>query len=73
MRAIAGTQKKQWVIRPEDPGAAHLARSLKVSPLLAQVLINRGVVDAHAGSAFLSPKLTELIRLELLPGVPEAA
>ncbi|HUW18143.1 MAG TPA: single-stranded-DNA-specific exonuclease RecJ [Sedimentisphaerales bacterium] len=73
MHRSAGTQTKQWVIRPEDPEASQLARSLKVSPLLAQVLINRGVTDARAGSVFLSPKLTDLIRPELLPGVKTAA
>jgi len=72
MPPLAGTQKKQWIIRPPDSRAAQLASSLKVSPLLAQVLINRGVADAHAGSVFLSPKLTELIRPELMPGCQAA-
>ena len=73
MPSLAGTQKKQWLIHPPDSRAAQLASSLKVSPLLAQVLINRGVTDAHAGSVFLSPKLTELIRPELMPGCQAAA
>ncbi|UCF42930.1 MAG: single-stranded-DNA-specific exonuclease RecJ [Planctomycetota bacterium] len=64
--------KKQWVIAPPNPRAAHLAKSLKVSPLLAQVLINRGVTDVDAGSAFLRPKLTKLISPELMPGVKPA-
>jgi len=44
-----GIQKKQWVIQPPDAKAGEFAKSLKVSPLLAQVLINRGITDAHAG------------------------
>jgi single-stranded-DNA-specific exonuclease len=40
---------------------------------LAQLLINRGVADAQSGSAFLRPKLTDLISPELLPGVKTAA
>jgi single-stranded-DNA-specific exonuclease len=72
MRLSARTQRKQWVIQPEDHRARQLAKSLKVSPLLAQVLINRGVTDAHAGSVFLKPKLTELIQPELVPGVNKA-
>lgn len=72
MRLSARTQKKQWVIRPGDRRALQLAKSLKVSPLLAQVLINRGVTDAHAGSTFLNPRLTELIQPELMPGTKKA-
>jgi len=66
------TQKKQWVIRPPHPKAGEIARSLKVSPLLAQLLINRGITDAHSGAVFLRPKLTELISPELMPGIKPA-
>ena len=58
---------------PADPRADQLAKSLKVSPLLGQLLINRGVTDPQSGSAFLRPKLTDLISPELLPGVRDAA
>ncbi|MHC4619826.1 MAG: single-stranded-DNA-specific exonuclease RecJ [Planctomycetota bacterium] len=61
-----------WLIRPDDQKAAQLARSLKVSPLLAQVLINRGVTDVRTASVFLSPKLSELVRPELMPGIAPA-
>ncbi len=72
MRPSARMQKKQWVIQPADKRRAQLAKSLKVSPLLAQVLINRGVTDARAGGVFLRPKLTELISPERMPGVETA-
>ncbi|MHC4706005.1 MAG: single-stranded-DNA-specific exonuclease RecJ [Planctomycetota bacterium] len=72
MRLSARTQKKLWVIKPEDDRANQLAKSLKISPLLAQVLINRGVTDAQTGSVFLNPKLTELIQPELVPGADKA-
>ena len=65
--------EKTWVITPSDPGADQLAKSLKVSPLVAQLLINRGVADVQSASAFLRPKLTDLISPELLPGVKTAA
>ena len=64
--------KKQWVIQPPHPNAGEFAKSLKVSPLLAQVLINRGITDAHAGAVFLRPKLTDLIGPEQMPGVKAA-
>ncbi|MHC4109958.1 MAG: single-stranded-DNA-specific exonuclease RecJ [Planctomycetota bacterium] len=67
-----GAPKKQWVIRPPDERSAQLAKSLKVSPLLAQVLINRGIIDTHAAGVFLRPKLTELIEPEQMPGIDTA-
>jgi single-stranded-DNA-specific exonuclease len=67
-----GTLEKQWVISPQDSRSERLAGSLKVSPLLAQVLINRGITDTHAGNIFLRPKLTQLIEPQQLPGVETA-
>jgi single-stranded-DNA-specific exonuclease len=66
-------QKKRWIIQPADDRCAQLAKSLKVSPLLAQVLINRGITDASAGCAYLRPKLTGLISAEQMPGAKAAA
>ncbi len=63
------SQKRQWVIQPPHPDAGELAKSLKVSALLAQLLINRGITDALTAAVFLRPKLNELIDPELMPGV----
>jgi len=65
-------QKTKWVIQPPDDRSAQLAKSLKVSSLLAQVLINRGITDAHDGGIFLRPKLTELIEPGQMPGIETA-
>lgn len=65
--------EKIWVVTPPDSRSSQLAKSLNVSPLVAQLLINRGVTDAQSGSAFLRPKLSDLISPELLPGVIPAA
>ena len=74
--ATARTKRtKRWIIRSADAHSAestHLAKSLKVSPLLAQTLINRGVTDVQAGSVFLRPKLTQLIGPEQMPGIEGA-
>ena len=67
-----GAPKKQWVIHPPDDRSAQLSKSLKVSSLLAQVLINRGITDTHTASVFLRPKLTELIAPEQMPGIDKA-
>jgi len=64
--------KKQWVIRPPDDRSVQLAKLLKVSPLLAQVLINRGLTETQSASVFLRPKLTQLIDPVQMPGIDPA-
>ena len=66
MLLSAPMHKKQWVIKPPDERCTQLARSLKVSPIVAQVLINRDITDSEQGNIFLRPKLNELIELTLL-------
>jgi len=65
-------QQKQWAIRSPDDRSAELAKSLKVSPLVAQVLINRQITDAQTGAHFLTPKLTDLIDPAQMPGIAPA-
>ncbi len=65
-------QQKQWTVRPPDQRCGELAKSLKISPLVAQVLINREITDAQTGGRFLSPKLTDLIDPEQMPGIGPA-
>ena len=72
MRLAARMQKKVWEVLPSDERAEELAKSLKVSQILAQALINRGIFDSDAGGVFLRPKLTELIEPEAMPGMREA-
>ena len=65
MLVSARKQKKQWVIHQPDKRSAQLAKSLKISPLLAQVLINREISDVQAGAAVIKesvpiPKWTAL-------------
>lgn len=69
---LDGYCEKQWVIRPPDGRSAQLAKSLKISPLLAQVLINRGLTETQSGSIFLRPKLTQLIDPAQMPGIEPA-
>lgn len=63
---------RQWVIMPTDSRCDQLAHSLKISPVVAQVLINRGIIDVHQASVFLRPRLTELIEPQRMPGVDKA-
>lgn len=73
MRIPAGMQKKVWQVRPSSDRARSLAQELNVSPILAQVLVNRQLQQADIARTFLSPKLTDLFEPESMPGVPAAA
>ena len=72
MKIPAGMHKKVWQIQPSNGKAAVLADELKVSPILAQVLFNRQLHQTDTARSFLSPKLTDLIEPESMPGVTEA-
>ena len=72
MLLSAQMKKKQWVIKPADDRREQLAKSLNVSPLLAQVLINREITDIEEASFFLRPRLTELIDPARMPGIEPA-
>jgi single-stranded-DNA-specific exonuclease len=66
--------KKVWHVVPHDGDAiARMAGELRISPVVAQLLLNRGVDDATAARRFLDPMLGGLHPPELLPGVPAAA
>ena len=66
-------QAKRWKFAPADPRAAELAGALKVSPLIAQILCNRGIIDADCGSAFLRPSLKCLHDPAAIAGLSRAA
>src|SRR5712692_4159417 len=63
----------QWLIPDADPQrAGDLAASLRIQPLTARVLMNRGLADPDAAKRFLSPSLQNLHDPRLLTGMPEA-
>jgi single-stranded-DNA-specific exonuclease len=78
MQLVAGMRKerggltRQWVIRPLDSRRDRLAHCLKISPVVAQVLINRGIIDIRQASEFLRPRLSDLIAPQRMPGVEKA-
>lgn len=66
--------ERVWRIAPHDAGhVQQLAKSLRVSPLLAEVLLARNCRTSADGAAFLEKKLNLLHDPETLPGVPAAA
>src|SRR4051794_40143180 len=64
---------KIWHLLPHDRQAVEgLASSLRLSPIVAQLLLNRGVTAPEHARRFLDAPLNGLHPPELLPGVPEA-
>ncbi len=65
---------KRWVFSPPNkPLQAEITSKLKISPLLAQVLINRGIVDVASARSFLQPQIGALGDPTLLPGIEKAS
>jgi single-stranded-DNA-specific exonuclease len=64
----------RWRIVPHDSGRImSLSRGAGISPLAAQLLLNRGIDDPARALAFLSAKLGSLHDPELIPGATLAA
>ncbi len=64
---------KTWRLLPHDSGSiARLADSLRVSPVAAQLLLNRGLSDPGAARRFMDSPLSGLYAPDMLPGVREA-
>ncbi|HOX56563.1 MAG TPA: DHHA1 domain-containing protein [Candidatus Paceibacterota bacterium] len=60
--------KFRWSLASPQPRlAAQLADALRIPPLLAQCLLNRGLTEPNAGAAFLQPRLRQLADPFLLP------
>jgi single-stranded-DNA-specific exonuclease len=65
--------KFRWSLATPQPLlAGQLAASLKISPLLAQCLLNRGFSEPAAIEHFLSPRLKNLADPFLLPNMDKA-
>lgn len=65
---------KKWNFLPHDRAEVEqLARRCSISPIVAQLLIRRGVTEPEAVEGFLSAKLSDLRSPEDLPGLTSAA
>lgn len=63
----------RWLIRSADPeGAGNLAAELGIAPVTAQILLNRGYLDAGAARRFLDASLEALANAEAIIDVPAA-
>ena len=65
---------KRWRIQAHDADRIlALERGAGISPIVAQLLVSRGITDLKQVQSFLDPKLTGLRDPEDLPGVTDAA
>src|SRR5262245_32041059 len=67
-------REKEWRVQPNDTAAIeNLARSARISPLVAQLLTTRRIVDAETARRYLEVSMMDLYAPMTLPGVPDAA
>ena len=65
---------KRWRIQPHDPDRiAALARAADIPPVVAGLLLGRGISHPRIAQQFLTPKLSSLHDPDDLPGCTEAA
>ena len=65
---------KRWVFSPPNKELqAEISSKLKISPLLAQVLINRGITDVTSAKNFLNPQMSLLADPSALPDIEKAS
>jgi len=63
----------RWSVAPAHPLlAGQLAKQMKIPPLLAQCLLNRGFTEPALITNFLQPRLKQLADPFLLPDMPAA-
>lgn len=73
MSTSSGTIRRPW--RPfefDDSGVDQLAQECHIHPLVARLLIQRGITTAEQAEAFLSPKLLDLLEPDVIPDIDQA-
>jgi single-stranded-DNA-specific exonuclease len=61
MRILTEISQKLWKVKPPTPAlSAIFARKLGISPVIAQIMINRGIYTVEQGREFLSSELEQL-------------
>lgn len=72
--------RRRWRLRdnpddtlPQTAAISAIAHDLGLPPLVARLLVLRGVADAACARRFLKPRLSDLTEPTLIPGVPRAA
>ncbi|MFH1808514.1 MAG: single-stranded-DNA-specific exonuclease RecJ [Pseudomonadota bacterium] len=66
------SSRRQWIVAEPDQRVAELAQQHQLSPLVVQVLLNRGLDEADMLGRFLSPQLGQLRDPSTLAGMDQA-
>lgn len=70
----AAKMAKRWkLIDPQPERAGFIARELNLHPIVAALLVNRGVASADDARRYMARRLNDLRDPELHPGASEAA
>ncbi|MDP7063368.1 MAG: single-stranded-DNA-specific exonuclease RecJ [Planctomycetota bacterium] len=73
MSSTAVAPQFRWKLQPSDPGTRdRLAQGLELRPLIAQLLLNRGVEDLEEADRLLKASLAELPDPTTVPGFADA-
>ncbi len=71
---IQKLSKKKWVVSPVNKKLqTEISDSLRISPLLSQLLINRGLVDVESARVFVQSNLSLLSDPMLLPDIEKSS
>lgn len=71
---IQELSQKKWIFPPSNVNLkTKIADSLRISPILSQLLINRGATCAESARAFLQSRLTSLSDPMLLPDIEKSS
>ncbi len=65
--------EREWIIAPPHPERESLVSAAGIPPVLAQLLLNRGVQSAAEIQPFLAPDFKALLPPDALPGAVPAA
>lgn len=67
------SHSRRWRLQPQSPElCSRIASELSVHPLVAQVLLNRGISSSDLARLFLKPSIDQLHDPFLLPGMDKA-
>lgn len=72
--AIQELSQKKWIIPPLNINLqTEISNSLRISPVLSQLLINRGLTDVKSARTFIQPNLSLLSDPMLLPDMEKSS
>ena len=72
--AIQELSQKKWIIPPLNIELqAEISNSLRISPVLSQLLINRGIADIESARTFIQSNLSLLSDPMLLPDIEKSS